>query len=82
MGWQQKKYQETLEGLAEFFEDQIEEDPKMVMEKIDGELRNLYIRLDQDWTGRGVVGDTVQMATIAALERVRAKCLEQINQVV
>jgi RNA binding exosome subunit len=82
MGWQQQKYQETLEGLAEFFEDQIEEDPKRVMEKIDGELTNLYIRFDQDWTGRGVVGDTVQMATIAALERVRAKCLEQINQAI
>jgi hypothetical protein len=52
------------------------------MEKIDGELTNLYIRFDQDWTGRGVVGDTVQMATIAALERVRAKCLEQINQAI
>nr|WP_320115758.1 hypothetical protein [uncultured Desulfuromonas sp.] len=79
MTWQNEKYQETLEGLSGFFEDRLEKDPQGTLQQIEGELKALYIRLDQDWTGRGPVGDTVQTATIAALERVRARCLARMG---
>ncbi|EAT14526.1 hypothetical protein [Desulfuromonas acetoxidans] len=78
MAWQREKYQETLEGLSGFFEERLEQDPQGTLQQVEGELKALYIRLDQDWTGRGPVGDTVQTATIAALERVRARCLTRI----
>lgn len=76
--WQPEKYEDTLEGVAGYFEDRLKEDPKGVLQEIEGELKSLYIRLDQDWTGRGIVADTVLAATVAALERVRAKCLESL----
>ena len=79
MAWQSEKYQETLEGLSSFFDDKIIADPQGTLRQVEGELKNLYIRLDQDWTGRGPVGDTVQTATIAALESVRARCLSQLE---
>jgi len=79
MTWQCEKYQQTLEGLSGFFEEGVENDPRGTLLQVEGELKALYVRLDQDWTGRGPVGDTVQTATIAALERVRAQCLSQLN---
>ena len=58
----------------------IRTNPRAVLDDVEGQLASLYIRYGNDWTGRGVVGDTLQDATIAALEAVRAECLEQLTE--
>lgn len=63
-----------------FFAPQIDADPAVVLSRAESELQSLYIRYGNDWTGRGYVGDSEQEARIAALEAVRAECLERLNR--
>jgi hypothetical protein len=75
-----QRQDEIVAGIQAFFAAQIRENPDATMKKVEGELESLYVRFGNDWTGRGVVGDTTQMATIAGLEAVRAECLAQLGR--
>ena len=58
---------------------QIETDPQGTLQQVEGVLKSLYTRYGNDWTGRGVVGDSTQEAAIAGLEAVRVECLARIE---
>lgn len=62
------------------YADQIEADPKSTLQHVEGVLQSLYVRYGNDWTGRGVVGDSTQEAAIAGLEAVRVECLARIEK--
>ncbi|MFO7813683.1 MAG: hypothetical protein R6V21_12000 [Pelovirga sp.] len=68
-----------LENLPDFFAEQLLEDPEALLEQLERELRSLYVRQGNDWTGRGEIGDARLEATIAVLEAVRAECLQTIE---
>lgn len=68
-----------LENLPGFFSEQLIEDPEGLLVQLERELRSLYVRQGNDWTGRGEIGDARLEATIAVLEAVRAECLQQIE---
>lgn len=79
MKFLEQKKDEIVFNLYGYFQEQLHENPRATLEQIDRELQSLYVRYGNDWTGRGVVGDTTQEAMIAGLEAVRAECLERIN---
>ncbi len=69
-----------LENLPGFFAEQLGENPEGLLEQLEQELRSLYVRQGNDWTGRGEIGDARLEATIAVLEAVRAECLVQLGK--
>lgn len=79
MNYLEKKQEEIVEGIFGFFATKLAANPAATLRQVDSELNSLYTRFGQDWTGRGIVGDTTQMATIAGLEAVRAECLAQLQ---
>lgn len=67
-------------NLPGFFSTQLAENPVGLLEQLERELRSLYIRQGNDWTGRGEIGDAKLEATIAVLEAVRAEGLGQLKE--
>jgi hypothetical protein len=61
------------------FAEQVEADPRGTLHQVESVLKSLYVRYGNDWTGRGIVGDSTQEAAIAGLEAVRAECLARIE---
>lgn len=80
MDFMQHHSAETVNDTLAFFAQQIDADPAAVLSRAESELKTLYVRYGNDWTGRGYVGDSEQEARIAALEAVRAECLERLNR--
>lgn len=78
MTFLERQQAEIVENLYSYFSDQLVQNPQAVLEQVDRELQALYVRYGNDWTGRGVVGDSTQEATIAGLEAVRAECLDRV----
>ena len=74
-----KKYDETLANIVDYFEDKVAADPARTLIQVDQELESQNIRYGNDWTGRGVVMDAVITATISALEIVRSNCLSKLE---
>jgi len=70
---------DVVVNSLDFHAKQVEEDPHTALKQVEAMLKSLYIRYGNDWTGRGIVGDTKQEAEIAGLEAVRAECLERIK---
>ena len=68
-----------LDNLSGFFEEHLVKDPVGLLDQLERELRSLYVRQGNDWTGRGEIGDAKLEATIAVLEAMRAECLEQLK---
>lgn len=80
MDWETNQREEIAAGIWKFYNDKIKIDAKGSLVLIEQELHDQYIRLGNDWIGRGVVMDTLIAATISALETVRATCLDIIEQ--
>jgi|GEM_PF-774514 len=78
--WKEGKRKEVIDGILSYFEKRKEDDPEMTLKQIDQELDSQFFRLGNDWTGRGIVMDTVINATIEALEIVRSHCLERLEE--
>ena len=74
-----QRQDEIVNGIQDFFAAEVKENPVATKKQVEAELESLYVRFGNDWTGRGIVGDTTQMATIAGLEAVRAECLAQLG---
>ncbi|MFO7765392.1 MAG: hypothetical protein R6V33_03050 [Pelovirga sp.] len=68
-----------LEHLPGFFAEQLDDNPAGLLEQLEPELRSLYVRQGNDWTGRGEIGDARLDATVAVLEAVRAECLVRLE---
>ncbi len=79
MDYLQQKQTDIIANVLAYFSARMATDPHGVLRQVDAELQSLYVRYGNDWTGRGIVGDTTQEATIAALEGVRAECLSRIH---
>ena len=73
--WEKTKWEEIIEGVCDHYSPQILRDPEKALSTIEQELNSQAIYQGNNWTGRGVVGDTVISATIAGLEIVRSDCL-------
>ncbi len=80
MNWNDTDKVETVEGYLDHFKAEIENNPKVTMDKMALELESLYVRFDNDQEGRGVVGDSSIMGNIAALEAVRAECIKLLKE--
>jgi hypothetical protein len=76
MSWQEEKQEEIKENILSYFEEKIRKDPEAILQQVELELQDLYIREGNNLCGRGIVGDTVLQATIEALEIVKAACLD------
>lgn len=78
--WKEGKREQVIDGIITYFEKRIENDPSLTLLEIEQELDSQYFRLGNDWTGRGIVMDTVITATIEALEIVRCSFLERFEK--
>lgn len=67
MEWQEKTYKKAFKATCQTLKHQIKKNQKDIIE-LKQELKYLYIRLDNNWTGRGVIAELTQEATIAAYE--------------
>lgn len=71
---------ETFENLFSYYEQILDTKPEQLLTQVEAELKSLYIREGNNWTGRGAVGDAKLTGTIASLEAVRAECISRINK--
>lgn len=55
-------------------------DPAGTLQNVEQELDSQFLRLGNDWTGRGVVMDAVIAETIEAVEIVRSDLLTAMKQ--
>ncbi|PLY07755.1 MAG: hypothetical protein C0622_00015 [Desulfuromonas sp.] len=80
MNFLQGRSADIVSETLSWFGARIETEPAVVLEQAESELQTHYVRYGNDWTGRGYVGDSEQEAVIAALEAVRAECLERLQR--
>lgn len=77
MKWQEEKYREVFDRVQEYYCTLAESDPFDTLRLLEQELDDLYLRYGNNFSGRGIVGDTVMTATIDAMELARAECLSR-----
>ncbi len=80
MDYLEQRESEIVTNIYSYFKERICDNPQAVLAQVEGELAALYVNYGNDWTGRGVVADTVQEATIAGLEGVRAECMQLLEE--
>ena len=81
MNFLEQKQDEIVTNLAGYFRDRLKTDsPHDLLEQVEKELQAMYVRYGNDWTGRGVVGDSALEANIAALEAARVECLACLRE--
>jgi hypothetical protein len=72
----EKKFNEIYDKTLDQLEYRRRHDSDLSIEDIERQLETMYVDEGNDWTGRGLPGETVKSATIAAteafLERLRA----------
>jgi hypothetical protein len=66
--WQDAKYTEVFEDEVRGLERRRQHDPSFTVHDLEMQLKQQYIIEGDDWEGRGVLGDIVLNATIAAWE--------------
>jgi hypothetical protein len=79
MTWIEEKYRTVHENIRDYFHGMALTDPALTLQQVEDDLDCHYFRYGNNWTGRGIVGDTIITATIEALENVRADCLELLK---
>ena len=77
--WQDKKSREIIDSIVSYYRQQVNYDPAGTITLVEQELVSQRIRQGNDWTGRGIVMDTVIDATLSALEIVHQACLEKLS---
>lgn len=77
--WLQESHNDAFDAQYHHWQKIVENDPVGTLQKIEDELRVLYIRMDNDQEGRGIVADTTIGASIAGLEAIRAECRELVK---
>ncbi|HOE76889.1 MAG TPA: hypothetical protein PLX63_09545 [Rectinema sp.] len=66
--WRDQKYIEVFDGTLNGLQRRRAVDPAFSIEDVENQLVHLYVLDGNDWLGRGVLGDIVSEATIAAYE--------------
>lgn len=66
--WRDQKYIDVFDGTLNGLERRRAVDPAFSIEDVENQLVHLYVLDGNDWLGRGVLGDIVSEATIAAYE--------------
>lgn len=79
MNYIEEVTKDIVPNTFDSFANEIECDPRGTLTRVEGMLQAHYVRYGNDWTGRGVVGDSTQEAAIAGLEAVRAECLARLE---
>ena len=64
----QRRYDEVFDSLYRYLERKRRTDPTFSPADIQGFLKDAYVRLGNNWTGKGTLFETTQNATIAAYE--------------
>jgi hypothetical protein len=64
----QRRYDEVFDALYRYLEERRCTDPNFTPAHIKGFLKDAYVRLGNNWTGKGALFETTQNATIAAYE--------------
>ncbi|MFO8063640.1 MAG: hypothetical protein ACQETQ_10445 [Spirochaetota bacterium] len=72
-----KKYDEIYEKTIDQLEYRLHHDESFSVRDLEQQLETFYVDQGNDWTGRGLPGEMVQSATVAAteafLEKLRAE---------
>ncbi len=63
-----RRYDEVFESLYRYLEERRRTDPSFTPDHVRGFLKDAYVRLGNNWTGKGTLFETTQNATIAAYE--------------
>ena len=63
-----RRYDEVFDALYRYLEEKRRTDPSFTPDHIRGFLKDAYVRLGNNWTGKGTLFETTQNATIAAYE--------------
>ena len=66
--WRDQKYTEVFGETLNGLQRRHAVDPAFSIEDVENQLVHLYVLDGNDWLGRGVLGDIVSEATIAAYE--------------
>jgi hypothetical protein len=64
----QRRYDEVFDALYYYLENKRRTDPNFTPAHVRGFLKDAYVRLGNNWTGKGTLFETTQNATIAAYE--------------
>lgn len=64
----QRRYDEVYESLYHYLAERRRTDPSFTPDHVRGFLKDAYVRLGNNWTGKGTLFETTQNATIAAYE--------------
>ncbi len=80
MEWETNQREEIAAGIWKYYQEKIDIAPENALVLIEQELHDQYNRSGNDWTGRGVVINTLIASTISTLESVRVACLEKIEE--
>jgi hypothetical protein len=64
----QRRYDEVFDALYRYLEEKRRTDPTFTRAHVRGFLKDAYVRLGNNWTGKGTLFETTQNATIAAYE--------------
>ncbi|MDR0303518.1 MAG: hypothetical protein LBH98_01940 [Chitinispirillales bacterium] len=74
-----EKHEESFDAQYNYWRLKMLQNPSQALKDIDAELQVLYIRLDNDQEGRGLVAETGIAGMIAGVEAVRAECLDLLK---
>jgi hypothetical protein len=66
--WRERKYDEVFRWTRAHLQQRRQLDASFTREYLQQLLETEYVNEGNDWTGRGVLGNIVQSATIAAYE--------------
>jgi len=69
----ERHYESTFESVYEALAEMARRNPKKAQHHIGQVLKSLYVLQGNDWSGRGIVGDTGIAASIAAHESMLAE---------
>ena len=75
----EKRYDEVFDALYRYLDERRRTDPAFSPDDIRAFLKDAYVRLGNNWIGRGTLFDTTQNATIAAYETFLANWLADLK---
>jgi hypothetical protein len=78
--WEERKYREVYDTVYATTRYRITVDPNFTIQDLERLLATLYVNEGNDQLGRGVVGDIVSSATIAAHQQVLLEWKRELRE--
>jgi hypothetical protein len=78
--WEERKYREVYDTVYATTRYRIKVDPNFTIQDLERLLATLYVNEGNDQLGRGVVGDIVSSATIAAHQQVLLEWKRELRE--